>query len=154
MPRCVRMLIGLSLLALVSSATFGHCQIPCGIYDDEARITLMLEHVTTIEKAMNQITAIGKEETPDQNQLVRWVQNKDDHADQLSEIVTYYFMAQRIKPPKGDDDEAKKKYVTELSLLHRIMVHAMKAKQTIDQEHVKVMRELIGKFEKSYHGHD
>ena len=30
--------------------------------------------------------------------MVRWVVNKEVHADELSDIVTYYFMAQRIKP--------------------------------------------------------
>jgi nickel superoxide dismutase len=154
MSTTARILTGLLLLALASSTAWGHCQVPCGIYDDEARLALMLEHVTTIEKGMTQIAALGKEDKPDWNQLVRWIDNKDDHADQLSEIVTYYFMAQRIKPPQaGADDAATKKYATELSLLHRIMVHAMKAKQTTDQQHVKALRQLIGEFKTSYHGH-
>ena len=27
-----------------------HCEIPCGIYDDQLRLQLMREHVMTIEK--------------------------------------------------------------------------------------------------------
>jgi nickel superoxide dismutase len=143
------------LLAMVLSvpSARAHCQIPCGIYDDEARFTLMLEHVTTIEKSMKQITQLGGEKTPNWNQLVRWVDNKEDHTGQLSEIVTFYFMAQRIKPAQHDADaEARAKYETELELLHRILVHAMKARQTTDLEHVETLRKLIGQFRGSYLG--
>ena len=55
------------------------------------------------------------------NQLVRWVDNKEIHADELSEIVTYYFMTQRIKPPAADaDDAAKAKYQKEIGLPERV----------------------------------
>jgi len=130
-----------------------HCQIPCGIYDDEARFAMMLEHVATIEKSIRQIDALGKEAKPDWNQLVRWVGNKDQHADELSEIVTYYFMAQRIKPPSdATDEKARAKYVSELELLHGMLVRAMKAKQTTDLAHVEELRRLIGAFRESYLG--
>ena len=33
-------------------ASRAHCQIPCGIYDDHARVHAMLEDVTTIEKSL------------------------------------------------------------------------------------------------------
>ena len=126
-----------------------HCQIPCGIYDDAARFVLMREHVTTIEKSMTQIAA-GKAEM---NQMVRWVNNKEQHADELSEIVTYYFMTQRIKAPKDFNDEAAtKKYVSELALLHQMLVFSMKAKQTADTANTKKLSELIDKFEASYMG--
>lgn len=143
------------LLGLVAPAAFAHCQIPCGIYGDPMRFDMMLEHVATIEKSMKQIGEIGGADAPDWNQLVRWVNNKEDHANELTEIVTYYFMAQRIKPPAANaDDATKAKYDMELSLLHQIMVHAMKAKQTTDQAHVDALRELIHEFKHSYLGED
>jgi nickel superoxide dismutase len=130
----------------------GHCQIPCGIYDDPARFTRMLEHVRTIEKSMHEIGHLSESKTPDWNQLVRWVTNKEAHADKLSEIVTFYFMAQRIKPADPGDKAAYAKYVREVTLLHRMMVAAMKAKQTVDPAHCKTLRDLIGRFRKSYLG--
>ena len=145
----------LALMLLLSAggpSLYAHCQIPCGIYDDEAQFTIMLEDVTTIEKAMKQITEIGGQEKPNWNQLVRWVGNKEDHADKLSETVTYYFMTQRIKPPKDGDEAANAKYVKEVTLLHQMLVHAMKAKQTTDLEHVEHLRSLIGQFKSSYMG--
>ena len=75
-----------------------HCEIPCGIYDDQARITLLKEHITTIEKSMDQIEELQSKQDKDYNQLVRWIVNKEDHAEKLMGIVTQYFMTQRIKP--------------------------------------------------------
>jgi len=76
----VTILMGVAL-NLVGGEALAHCQIPCGIYDDDVRFTLMLENVTTIEKSMTQITALGKVAAPDGNQIVRWVDNKEAHAD-------------------------------------------------------------------------
>ena len=83
---------------------------------------------------------------------MRWVDNKEHHADELSEIVTYYFMTQRIKPPKDHEEATLKKYYRELSLLHKMIVHAMRAKQTTDLEQVKHLRHLIEEFKTSYLG--
>jgi nickel superoxide dismutase len=144
-------LLSVTLAAAFAPLVRAHCQIPCGIYDDETRFTEMLEHVTTIEKSIGEIVRIGKEAKPDWNQLVRWVENKDHHADELSEVVTYYFMAQRIKPPAADAAEAgQKKYATELALLHRMLIEAMKSKQTTDTAHTDALRKAIGEFRASY----
>ncbi|MDY0296029.1 MAG: superoxide dismutase [Ni] [Acidobacteriota bacterium] len=140
-------------LALLLSAGLlrAHCQIPCGIYDDMLRVKLMLEHVDTIEKSMKEITRLSRAETPDWNQLVRWVSNKDHHADELTDIVTYYFMTQRINPARNDAGWGEK-YINQLTLLHAIMIHSMKAKQTLDLEHCVKLRELINQFKDCYFG--
>ena len=64
-----------------------HCQIPCGIYDDELRVKLIEEHIGTVEKSMNQIIALAKETPVNSNQLVRWVVNKEEHASEIQDIV-------------------------------------------------------------------
>jgi nickel superoxide dismutase len=91
---------------LMSQLVFSHCQVPCGIYDDQMRIKMIAEHITTMEKAMNEVMTLSKESAPNYNQIVRWVVNKEKHAEELSDIVTYYFMTQRLKPvPKTDVKE-------------------------------------------------
>ena len=40
------------LLLIPAVTAFSHCEIPCGIYDDAMRITMIQEHITTIEKSM------------------------------------------------------------------------------------------------------
>lgn len=142
---------GVGMMSLTQA--LGHCQIPCGIYDDPARFTALVEHLTTIEKSMNQINELSAGEPASHvNQLVRWVTNKEDHADEFTEIVTYYFMAQRVKPAAPSDAAAYEKYVTQVTLLHRMVVTAMKCKQTTDLENVKALRELVAAFKKSYLG--
>ena len=129
-------------LTLLASGAFAHCQIPCGIYGDAARFTEMREHVTTIEKSMNEINKLAPAAS---NQLVRWVNNKEHYADELTEIVTFYFLAQRVK-----GTESAEKYAAELKLLHQIIVTAMKTKQTTSLEHVETLRGLIDQFEAIY----
>jgi nickel superoxide dismutase len=150
----IRTTATLALLLTFSGAgqAAAHCQIPCGIYDDEARARAIAEHITTIEKSMRLIREISAAEDGDTNQLVRWTNNKDQHADELVEIVTYYFLSQRLKPQDKDDKSKKDKYATELSLLHEMMVVAMKAKQTTDPAHVVRLRSLLTSFEESYFG--
>ncbi|MBN1806776.1 MAG: hypothetical protein JW837_16125 [Sedimentisphaerales bacterium] len=137
---------------LFGSLAYSHCQIPCGIYDDEARFNEIAEHITTIEKSMKQIEILSAEEKPNMNQTVRWVNNKEAHADELSNIVTYYFMAQRIQIAPENDIQEYKKYVRKLTLLHEMLVTAMKAKQTTDTANVDKLRTLLNRFHEAYTG--
>lgn len=143
----------LSLTVFFSTAVFSHCQIPCGIYDDEVRIKIAAEHIATIEKAMKQVNELSKENPQNYNQIVRWIYNKEKHAEELSDIVTYYFMTQRLKPVEEKDAEDYKDYQKKLTLLHEMLVYAMKAKQTTDLAHVEKLRSLLKDFRETYFGH-
>lgn len=142
----------LGAMVVFSSVASAHCQIPCGIYDDEMRFDMIAEDVTTIERSMNQIIELEKNPSRNLNQIVRWVNNKDEHADKLAEIVSYYFLAQRIKPTDETNEEAYQACAHKLALLHQILVHAMKAKQTTDLAHVEALRTLLDEFRKAYFG--
>lgn len=140
------------VLALVaSSVVYSHCQIPCGIYDDNLRFNMMAEHITTIEKSIKMANQISSEEKPNMNQLVRWIQNKETHADELSHIITYYFMAQRLKPAEKTDAGEYEKYLEKLTLLHQMLVSSMKAKQTNDLSITNQLTELLTNFKKVYY---
>jgi len=143
-------LLALILLGLVSSIVYSHCQIPCGIYSDPARLDMIAEHITTIEKSMKQITELSEQNKPDMNQIVRWVNNKDVHADELAHIVTYYFMAQRIKPVDKSETQAYQQYIKKLTLLHEMLVYSMKAKQTTDLSNVEKLKSLLDEFRAAY----
>jgi len=142
----------MATVAILVSIAYSHCQIPCGIYDDDARFDEMAEHITTIEKSMKLITELSAQDKPNMNQIVRWVNNKELHADELSEIVTYYFMAQRVKLPADGDAKAQNDYVKKLTLLHRMLVYSMKAKQTTDLENVEQLKSTLNEFHKIYFG--
>ena len=118
-------------LTLTAVTAFAHCEIPCGIYDDPAKIAEMRQDVTTIEKSMKSIIELSAAGEKNYNQIVRWVTNKEDHANKLQDAATQYFMFQRIKPVEPSDS-AYAGYITQMTLMHKITVHAMKAKQTTD----------------------
>lgn len=140
------------LLAIVicSSMVYSHCQIPCGIYNDRARFDMMAEHITTIEKAIKQVVMLSERDEPNTNQIVRWVQNKEKHADELSHIVTYYFMSQRIKPTEKTSGKAYTEYTKQLTLLHKILIYTMKTRQTTDLANVEKLRSLLDEFKTEY----
>ena len=140
----------LVLIVVFASMVYSHCQIPCGIYDDPARFDMIAENITTIEKSMKQITELSQEDRPNFNQIVRWVQNKEKHADDTSHIVTYYFMAQRVKPVDKTKGKAYEEYVKKLTLLHEMLVYSMKAKQTTDLSNVEKLRTLLVEFRAVY----
>ena len=142
----------LTVAVVIGSLAYSHCQIPCGIYDDDARFDAIGENITTIEKSMKEIVTLSAEPKPNMNQIVRWVSNKEHHADELSETVTYYFMAQRIKLPAEGDMKAQNDYFKKLTLLHQMLVYSMKARQTTDLKNVDKLRHLLEDFHKAYAG--
>ena len=117
---CLSFLAGFFCFLIAANNVTAHCEIPCGIYDDQVRITMISEHITTIEKSMNQIMEIQKEKKHNSNQLIRWVMNKENHAKELQEIVSQYFMTQRIKFDAKDYDK-------KIGFLHQMLVYAMSA---------------------------
>ena len=139
------------LVLVIASVAFCHCQVPCGIYDDEMRFDMMNEHVISIERAMQQIEELSSAKKPNYNQIVRWVNMKEDHADELIHVVTWYFMNQRLKTVRAGG-EGYDRYIDMLTTLHDIMIHAMRAKQTTDLEYVENLKVLVKRFNKAYMG--
>ena len=58
-----------------------------------------------------------------------------------------------MKPADPKDEAAYAKYVKQLTLLHEMLVQAMKAKQTTDMEAVERLKTLTGEFYEAYFGH-
>jgi len=144
-------MLGILVLVMVfASIVYSHCQIPCGIYGDQGRFDMIAENITTIEKSMKQITELSQKDKPNFNQIVRWVQNKEKHADDISHIITYYFMAQRVKPKLKTNGKEYGEYVQKLTLLHEMLVHTMKTKQTTDLANVEKLRSLLTEFQAVY----
>lgn len=120
-----------------------HCEIPCGIYDDQMRLEMISEHTETIEKSVNRIKDLSDDKDKNHNQLVRWIDNKEHHATEIQHIVSQYFLTQRIK--LGD-----KQYEQKLEALHRMLVYAMKCKQSLDPANIEELRKATREFKKLY----
>jgi nickel superoxide dismutase len=139
--------LGLMLLAGVvvwvsaPNAAEAHCQVPCGIYDDAARIARLREDTETIAKAITNITHLaGAHDAQSANQLVRWVTTKEDHASHIIQVVAEYFLAQRVKPADGDGRAA---YLEKLEKHHAVIVAAMKAKQNANMAYADALEHAI-----------
>ncbi len=133
-----------------NQSLYAHCEIPCGIYEDSLRASLISEHITTIEKSMKMIMKLSEEANPNYNQLVRWVVNKEEHAKKIQEIVSQYFLHQRVKLTDSSDKEKYAKYVNLLTTLHEISVYSMKAKQSTDLTQIENLRKSLKAFESIY----
>jgi nickel superoxide dismutase len=114
-----------------------HCQIPCGIYDDHARVEAMLEDAATVEKSAKLISTLSsKTDAQSKNQLVRWVTNKEKHAQNIISTISNYFLTQRVKPRQKD-------YKERLAKHHAVILAAMKVKQNVDLKYVKKLKKCI-----------
>ena len=123
---------------------FAHCQIPCGIYSDAMRILQIKEDLQTIEKSIMMIKKLSGESTPQAfNQINRWIASKEEHANNIQDIVSKYFLTQRIK-------QSSKNYENELITLHQLLVSVMKCKQNVKEENVIKSNELLDDFSEFY----
>jgi nickel superoxide dismutase len=152
-PKTFLTIMAITLTAVFTTVVYSHCQIPCGIYGDLARFDAINEHLQTIEKSMNKVKQLSTAEKPDNNQIVRWVNNKEEHAENISHEITYYFMAQRLKPLEKTDS-GYNHYVKKLTQLHEMLVESMKCKQTTDIAHVEQLRKLLTEFRAEYFSED
>lgn len=123
-----------------------HCQIPCGIYDDNNVIQSMHTDWETIQKATATIEELSKDPAKNAHQLTRWIMNKESHAQSMQDKVLNYFLAQRLKPDEADKDA----YLAKLKLCHEIIVTAMKCKQGTDKEAVDKLHNLMHDFEDAF----
>lgn len=133
-----------------SNNVSAHCEVPCGIYNDELRVAMLYEHFTTLEKAMNKITELSGEDDVNYNQLVRWTVTKEEHAREIQHVVTQYFITQRVKLPASMEGAEYEKYQKQLASLHQLIVYAMKAKQTTDLSYIEKLRSSLASFEEVY----
>ena len=103
------------------SQASAHCQVPCGIFEDKARVKGMMgarpthppaphpthptclpvgaEDATTIRKAMVQTSSLSATvaagDPQGLNQATRWINTKEDHANKILNTTADYFLAQR-----------------------------------------------------------
>jgi len=143
---------GLFLTVVIAAATasngLAHCQIPCGIYGDDNVFGELMMDVETIEKSMKEIQTLGENPGQNPNQLVRWVMNKEKHADKIITVMADYFLAQRIKLERAQTDPES--YHKLVGQIHEITVLAMKCKQTTDLNNVGKLGRVLHDFQHLY----
>ena len=88
-----------STLHLVLRLRGGHCQVPCGIFDDPKLVAELKEACATITKAVvqgNELFAAGLDPLKF-NQATRWTNTKEEHCGKIITLVSEYCLCQRVK---------------------------------------------------------
>ena len=107
----------------------------------------MLEDAATVEKAMKLIVDLSdKTDAQSRNQLVRWVMNKEKHAQNVIATISDYFLTQRVKAKQKD-------YKDRLVKHHAVIVAAMKAKQNTDTHYADALEKNISALLSYYPKH-
>jgi nickel superoxide dismutase len=143
-------LIVISVIMLSTGIVRSHCQVPCGIYDDDARFDLIAENIETMEKCNRSIRSLSKQSPLNMNQIVRWIETKETHADSNIEILSAYFLAQRIKPVGTLDSEDYQAYTAMLAQVHQLVIFSSKAKQDVEKASTDTLKAVLAKFKESY----
>jgi ubiquitin len=140
-------------LHLVLRLRGGHCQVPCGIFDDPKLVATIREACATIRKAMVQINALSADMNPQNfNQMTRWVNTKEEHAQKIILLAADYSLAQRVKAfgtPKSPF-ASQKDYLDALVAHHVLIQAAMKSKQTVDVALASALEHAVDDFSKMY----
>ena len=134
---------------LTASSLSAHCQVPCGIYGDELKFGELEQHIETIAKSgklVRELSAKDELSAQDHQQLVRWTNNKEAHAQKIIDEAANYFLAQRIKP-------GAEHYAEKVELLHHIIVFSMKSKQSVASEPVETLAKKLAAFKAIYLDH-
>lgn len=132
------------LFLLIAPFTLAaHCQMPCGIYDDQMVYDKITEYYLTMFKAVKTLEHNELKNVDDYNKLVRWIALKDKMSDQTAELLTTYFLQQKLKPIKENRDLV-------LSI-HKLLFLTVAIKQNVDLGIVKEFGEEWDHFKSLFH---
>ena len=115
-----------------------HCQMPCGIYHDDMVFDLIDQYVETMIKAVSVMNQTKFETVRQRNEFVRWVIEKDKESNDVANLITSFFLQQKIKP--GEADTAKR-----LESAHKLLALLVSIKQNTD---VKIVENFGNEWEK------
>eukprot|EP00929_Paragymnodinium_shiwhaense_P037958 TRINITY_DN20131_c0_g3_i1.p1 TRINITY_DN20131_c0_g3~~TRINITY_DN20131_c0_g3_i1.p1 ORF type:complete len:210 (+),score=80.73 TRINITY_DN20131_c0_g3_i1:85-714(+) len=142
-----------STLHLVLRLRGGHCQVPCGIFDDPKLVAEVKEAIATIKKAMVQINELGANINPQNfNQMTRWVNTKEEHAGKIITLMGEYCLCQRVKPVGAPKSPFTKEedYIAALTAHHAVMLAAVTCKQTVDPANADKLEAAATEMGKMY----
>jgi hypothetical protein len=129
----------------------GHCQVPCGIFDDPAMVAELKEAAATIRKAVAQASELHASAVSSDllamNQMVRWINVKEEHADRIIHKVGSYCLCQRVKK---EVFKTPGEYAEALQSHHAVMQAAMKTKQAVDPAACDALDAALAEMAKMY----
>lgn len=99
-----------------------HCQLPCGIYHDDMIYDLIDQYAETMYKGITVMNQSKLDSVHDFNELTRWVIEKEKESNETAQLITFYFLQQKIKP--GEPETTKR-----LEAAHKLLFLLVAIKQ-------------------------
>merc|ERR1712176_1211387 len=95
-----------STLHLVLRLRGGHCQVPCGIFDDPKLVADLKEAQATIKKAIDEINKLAADlNALNINQMTRWENTKEE--DYIAALTAHHAVMMKAVACKQNVDPAK-----------------------------------------------
>lgn len=121
-----------------------HCQMPCGVYHDDMVYDQVDQFVETTFKGISVMNESKFSTVKDKNEFVRWVMQKEKMCNDTAELLTTYFLQQKIKPDEADT-------VKKLTAAHKLLFLLVAIKQNTEIEFVKEFNTEWEKFKVMFH---
>lgn len=134
----------LSASLLSNGSLIAHCQMPCGIYHDDMVYDQIDQFVETVYKGITVLNESKFATVREKNEFVRWVVQKENCCDEAADLITTYFLQQKIKPGEADTN-------TRLICAHKLLFMLVAIKQNTDLEVVKQFNQEWEKFKLMFH---
>ena len=133
------------LLALtpLTSSLSAHCQMPCGIYNDQMVYDEVNQFYLTVFKAVKALENNKFQTDEDRNQYVRWVMTKERLCNEIATLLTTYFFQQKIMPIDDNRDM--------VNSLHQLLFQLVAIKQNVDIKIVKDFGKEWENFKNLFH---
>lgn len=128
-------------LFITQAQLTAHCQMPCGIYHDDMVYDQIDQYAETMYKAMSELNSNKFETVKERAQFVRWVLAKEKQSCEAADLLTTYFLQQKIKP--GEEDTKEKTLLAQKLLFLMVQI-----KQNTD---IKLVYDFMDDWEKFKH---
>lgn len=136
--------MGLAAACVITKPLLSHCQMPCGIYHDDMVYDQVDQYVETMAKGISILTDSKFSTVRDKNEFIRWVYLKEIESDKIANLITTYFLQQKIKP--GEEDTSKR-----VLSAHRLLFYLVAIKQFADLKYLNDFYEEWEKFKLMFH---
>ncbi len=135
---------GIAALICHTGSLAAHCQMPCGIYHDEMVFNQVDQYIETMYKGMTELKNSKFSNALERNNFTRWVLLKETASNEMADLITQYFLQQKIKP--GEPDTAKR-----LASAHKMLFELTAIKQNVDVKMVEEFADEWENFKQMFH---
>lgn len=138
------LLVGIASFICHTGSLAAHCQMPCGIYHDEMVFNQIDQYIETMYKGMTELKNSKFSNPLERNNFIRWVALKESASDEMANLITQYFLQQKIKP--GEPDTAKR-----LVSAHKMLFELTAIKQNVDLKMIEDFADEWENFKQMFH---